>query len=147
MEFKKIDVAFDGSKDSVKAVEAAADLAARFNADLTVVHVYARPVWIYAGYPGIPPPNLDEIEAMATIAAQKLLDKGVSVATEHGAKAKGELIEAPSVAQALIEFAEDEKADLIVVGSRGITGFKKIVMGSVSSGLVTHAECPVLVVR
>jgi len=63
-----------------------------------------------------------------------------------GAKARGELIEAPSVPQASLELAAKE-ADLVVVGTRGMSGFKKIVIGSVSSGLLSHAERPVLLVR
>ena len=46
-----------------------------------------------------------------------------------------------------MEFAASEKADLVVTGTRGMTGFRKLIMGSVSSGLVNHAHCPVLVVR
>ena len=48
---------------------------------------------------------------------------------------------------ALVHFAETEKADLIVVGSHGRTGLKKLLMGSVASHVVTHAPCSVVVVK
>jgi len=46
-----------------------------------------------------------------------------------------------------VDFAAHKKADLIVTGTRGMTGFKKLILGSVSSGLVNHAHCPVLIAR
>ncbi|HEV2138879.1 MAG TPA: universal stress protein [Nitrososphaerales archaeon] len=140
-------MAFDGSHDSIKAVEVATDFAAKFKADLTVVHVTTQPTWFYATYVGTPAPNLGELLEQAREAGQEILGKGVRIAADHGVKARGELIEAPSVVQALVEFAAGDKADLVVVGSRGMTGFKRLFLGSVSSGLVTHAGCPVLVVR
>jgi nucleotide-binding universal stress UspA family protein len=147
MEFRRIDVAFDGSNDSVIAVEVAADFAAKFKADMTVIHVVTQSTWVYATFAGTPSPNLGELQELARESGQKTLDNGVRIAADHGVKARGELIESPSVVQALVEFAANDKADLVVVGSRGMTGFKKLILGSVSSGLVTHAGCPVLVVR
>jgi len=52
-----------------------------------------------------------------------------------------------SVVQAITDYAASEKIDLIVMGTRGMGGFKKMLLGSVSSGVVTHAQCAVLVVR
>jgi len=52
-----------------------------------------------------------------------------------------------STVQGIVEFASNEKVDLIVIGTRGLSGFKRLLIGSVSSGVVAHAHCPVLVVR
>ena len=79
--------------------------------------------------------------------ARGVLADGIKLAEERGVKARGELLEASSTVQAIVEFAANEKADMIIVGTRGMTGFKKLILGSVSSGLVGHSECPVLVVR
>jgi nucleotide-binding universal stress UspA family protein len=48
---------------------------------------------------------------------------------------------------AIVDYAEKENVDVIVVGTRGKTGFKRILLGSVASGIVTYATCPVLVVK
>ncbi len=53
----------------------------------------------------------------------------------------------PSVAESIISYAGEQKADLIVIGTRGRSGLKRLVLGSVASGVVAHASCPVLVVR
>ena len=145
--FRKVVAAFDGSKDSVKAVQLAASLASKYGAELTVVHVYNSPAMAFAGGPGMPMPDYTELEAASKDAGKSVLSRGVQLASQGGAKARGELMEASSVVEALVSFASDEGADLIVVGTRGMTGFKKLVLGSVSTGLVSHAHCPVLVVR
>ena len=95
----------------------------------------------------MPVPELEGATALSKERARDVLTHGMELAESHGIKARGELIEAGSIVQAIIEFATAEKANLIVVGTRGMTGFKKLILGSVSSGLVSHSECPVLVVR
>lgn len=147
MKFKKIIAAFDGSEDSVKAVQVACKLAKELGADLVVVHSYAVPTMAYAGVPGMPMTNMTDIEEFSKQQGQSILTKGVTVAKDSGVAAKSKLLESHSTVQALVDFAAEEEADLVVVGTRGMTGFKKLVMGSVSSGLVGHAHCPVLVVR
>ena len=146
-EFGKVLVAFDGSKDSVKAVGLACSLAAKFGSQLTVVHVFSSPGVGFSASAGMPIPDYRALEDAKKAAAREVLSKGLELAAQEGIKAKGELIEAPSVVEALVEFAANEKADLIVAGTRGMTGFKKLILGSVSSGLANHAHCTVLIAR
>jgi len=145
--FRKVIVAFDGSKDSMKAVELAGSFAANYKSEITVVHVYSSPAVGFSAASGIPIPDYKALEDARKETAKVVLAKGVQLARGKGFEAKGELIEAPSVVEALVEFATSEKADLIIVGTRGMTGFKKLILGSVSSGLVNHAPCDVLVAR
>jgi len=61
---------------------------------------------------------------------------------------KTDLILTPtSIVGAIIQYAEDEKVDLIVIGTRGRSGIKKMLLGSVAAGVVTYAHCPVMVVK
>jgi len=72
----------------------------------------------------------------------------LSMAEKKGVKSKPQTSETVgSVVQAITDYAANEKIDLIVMGTRGMGGFKKMLLGSVSSGVVTHANCAVLVVR
>jgi len=145
--FGRILVAFDGSKDSVQAIRIASSLALKFGSELTVLHVFSSPGVGFSAASGMPIPDYKTLEEAKKAAAMEVLTKGLQLATQEGAKARGELVEAPSVVEAIVEFAANENADLIVAGTRGMTGFKKLILGSVSSGLVNHAHCPVLIAR
>ena len=145
--FRRILVAFDGSKDAAKAVRLASLLSSRFSAELVVVHVFSSPTVALSAASGMPGPDYRVMEDASKEAGQRVLDRGLQLASGGGAMPKGELIEAPSVVEAIANYAENQKADLIVVGTRGMTGFRKLILGSVSSGLISHAHCPVLVAR
>ena len=145
--FQKIVVAYDGSKDSNKAVQVACAIATRYGSKVTLLHVYHSPTAVFAAGPGMPIPDLGDLEDAAKESGRAALSLGVDAASKLGVKARGELMESASAVEAIVTFASEEKSDLIVVGTRGKTGFKKLLLGSVSSGVVSHAHCPVLVVR
>jgi nucleotide-binding universal stress UspA family protein len=145
--FRRIIVAFDGSADSVKAVRTACSMAKEYGADLRIIHVYSIPAFTYATPAPIPQIDASVLEESAKDVATKVLERAKGLAEEADVKAQCELLESGSVVQAIVEFAENEKCDLIVVGTRGMTGFKRLILGSVSSGIISHAHCPVLVVR
>lgn len=146
-DFGKILVAFDGSEDSITATRIACSLARKYDSKVAVVHVYSFALLAYGGATPMTMPDIQPLEDAAKSKAGSILQQGVEAARKEGVDVVGELIEAPSIVQALVEYAAKEKVDLIVTGTRGMTGFKKLILGSVSSGLVSHAECPVLVVR
>lgn len=90
----------------------------------------------------------DQSKAAAEKGARELVDKEMEIAHNHQIQAKGEILPpAESIVGQIINYANRQNANLIVMGSRGLGGFRKMVIGSVSSGVVTHAQCPVLVVR
>ena len=145
--FHKIVVAFDGSKDSARALRLTGSVASKYGASVTMVHVFNSPGMSLGATSGMPVPDFGGLEEAAKAAGQAILSEGARIAAEVGLGARAELIEAPSVVEAIVNFADREGADLIVVGTRGMTGFKQLILGSVSSGLVSHAKCPVLVAR
>lgn len=145
--FSRVMVAFDGSDDSVKAIRLAGALASKLQMKFVVVHVYSSPAIGFSGAAGIPIPDYKPLEDAKKDAAKEVLSRGLKLAAEEGIEAEGELIESPSVVEALVEFAAKDKTDLIIAGTRGMTRFRKLVLGSVSSGLVSHAPCSVLVAR
>jgi nucleotide-binding universal stress UspA family protein len=57
------------------------------------------------------------------------------------------VVTATSIVSAIVEYAKNKDVDLIVIGTRGRSGFKKLLLGSVASGVVTNAACPVMVVK
>jgi nucleotide-binding universal stress UspA family protein len=145
--FKRMLVAYDGSNDSKKAVEAACALAKRLGSILELIHVYSVPIYTYGGPGGLPQVSIQTLETSAKERALKVVDEGVKLAGEEGVEALGEALESASVVEAIVERASKDSVELVVIGTRGMTGFKKMLLGSVSNGVINHSPCPVLVVR
>jgi nucleotide-binding universal stress UspA family protein len=149
--FQRILVAVDGSEGSRRASEVAVDLAERFKSELYVLHVFRGYPEYMSMFPNAPTPSgetIDAFEAYAKKAALEVVGRAVSMAERKNVRVKPQTSETVgSVVQAITDYATGEKIDLIVMGTRGMGGFKKMLVGSVSSGVVTHADCPVLVVR
>lgn len=140
--FKRVVVGNDGSDNAVQAIEMAAEVAKANNAELIVAHVWHLPATAYIGAPYAPldlSKQMDETKKSANDRAVEVLDRfGIA----------GKLVELEgNPADAIIGLADDEKADLIVVGSRGLGAVERFVLGSTSERIVRHAACPVLVVR
>jgi nucleotide-binding universal stress UspA family protein len=58
-----------------------------------------------------------------------------------------QVLDVASAADSIVNYADSKKADLIVIGTKRRTGLKRLLLGSVASGVVTHASCPVLITR
>ncbi len=155
--FKNILVAVDGSESSKRAAHVALGLAEKLKAELIVLHAISPPTSYYrSNFPvpvgmAPPPPSQKEIDtyyAYARRVALGIVGDTVSEAKKVGTNVKTELPEGvSSVVETIINHAAKEHVDLIIVGTRGLGGFKKMLIGSVSSGVISHANCPVLVVR
>src|SRR5215204_5910668 len=131
----KVLVATDGSREAQLAAQTAADLSQKTNSELHVVHVFGI---AHVGPPVYPEATtLQSVELEAEV--QKIRSGGATVAGEH-------LIEG-RVAPGIVGLAEELGAGLIVMGSRGLGGIRRALMGSVSDSVVRHAHCPVMVVR
>ena len=146
--FAKILVCSDGSAKAIEAATVAAQIACRFGSEIVLLSVY-DPSVLPAATMGIPGGALDTTVDSGAFAEQTQL--GVEhetgkVFAEAGLnyKARHEL---GHPVDRIISAAHDEHADLIVLGSRGIGGFERLLLGSVSEGVLRHAHCPVLAVR
>jgi len=147
LSISKILVALDGSDPSFNASTYAIDLAKRNDAELIVLYIVSPVPYSQFEYANIG--RMKEIESMEMEKAQReVVDKVKQKATENNVSVKTEvLIKYTSVVKEIVEYAEDNKVDMIVIGSRGVTGLKKILLGSVANGVVTYSHCPVLVVK
>ena len=148
---RKILVAVDGSKPSLDASEQAISLAAKYEADLIAVHVVSPGVrYDYLEdviTPGLPA-SLKEVIGLAMEKGQKYLDEVKQKASESKLEVQTEvLIGATSVVKEIVEYAAEHKIDLIVIGTRGISGIKRMLLGSTASGVLSYAHCPVLIVK
>ena len=149
--FSKILVALDGSEISIKAAVYAIDIVKKNKSQLIALTVLdiSTPRRISSSFITAPTYGLKELEEKRK-EAQQWLDKFEKLASkENNVKLKSEIIEDPisRVGSSIVDYAERENVDLIVIGSRGRTGFKKMLLGSVASDVVTYAHCPVMVVK
>jgi nucleotide-binding universal stress UspA family protein len=134
---ERIVVGFDGSEHAEKALERAADIAD----GATIAVVAAADAKRFLRGAGISPVDPADAEARseALAAARKFLE---------GRGANAVYIEGHgNPADVIVQEAEESKADLVVVGARGLGAVKRIALGSVSTNVVHHAPCDVLVVR
>ena len=155
--FFKILVAIDGSENSLKAAVYAIDIAKKDNSQLIALTVLdlSTPRRVSSSFITAPTYGLKELEEKRKEAQQwldkveKLAVKENNTANNNNIQFKSEIIEDPTsrVGSAIVDYAERENVDLIVVGTRGRTGFKKMLLGSVASDVVTYAHCLVLVVK
>jgi len=149
-QISKIVVPVDGSINSMDAADYAIKMAEKYSAEVALIHVVnldqtLQLLGIYRlSYPD---PIKEKIEAVRA-EAQKWFNEIIRTAEQRGVRIKSNVIDSPmSVVAALLNYADQEKADLIIIGTRGRSGISKMLLGSVASGVVTFAPCPVVVVR
>jgi nucleotide-binding universal stress UspA family protein len=150
--FSKVLVAIDGSDQSMKAAEYAIDIARDNKAKLIALTVLDISQIGYAASAFIASPmhGLEELERRRKEAQQWLDNIGKLVLQKDNSNSfhfKSQIEESMSVAGTIVDYAENQNIDLIVVGSRGKSGFTKLLLGSVASRVVTYASCPVLVIK
>ena len=139
--FNNILLAVDGSDHALNAARVAAQLARSMNsAELRIAVVYDS----------IPPllgdPDFQVILNARLDETEKILQSAVKAVGEVPSTVSTETI-AGDPAEAIIKIADTRKCDLIVMGSRGLGRLAGLVLGSVSQKVVSHAPCPVLIVR
>ena len=141
---RHIAAAADGSPNSKHAVGAAARLAKTLGAELEIVHVIHVPEISHAPTTLVP---LGEIEEGARSNGERVLAEAASLAQSEGVSAKCKIKKGVSPAQGIVDYADANHTDLIVIGARGLGRFRKLLLGSVSNSVLHYANCSVLVVK
>ncbi len=136
--FQKMLLALDGSDASRRAEAMARDLALALHSEVVVVHVRERT-----------PSRAGALDLETHEDAVELLDRSVASLKDAGVSARGELLQGISghTAKTISEAAHEAGVDLIVMGSRGLTDFGSLMLGSVTHRLLHVGKTPVLVVR
>jgi nucleotide-binding universal stress UspA family protein len=136
--FEKILLAVDGSEHSAKAVDVAGDLAQRYDGEVVVLHVREHEITWGA-----------DIDIETAAEARSLVDGVVRRLKDAGVNVRGEVVRVPlgQIPRAILDMTAEEGAGLIVMGTRGLSDWGRLLMGSVAHKVVHLAEVPVLVVR
>ena len=129
----------------MKALEFAIDLAKKYGSHLVLVHVVIRQIY------AINPPEAGILAGTAIVRELEAEGKAVLAKGKETVKARGVPVEVRLrqgvPAEELLRAAAEEEADLIVLGSRGLSQVKAFLLGSVSDKVSHHAKCPTLIVR
>jgi len=151
--FEKILVPLDGSEHSLKALDVAIQIAKKFGGKITLVHVYSMAVpgvmpepSMATGVPVMTVPDISRLVEATRKAGSRILEDG-----EQRVKAAkvevNKLLEEGHTVQEIIRVAKEGNFELIVMGARGISHIREMLLGSVSDGVMHHVSCPVLVVK
>jgi len=154
--FEKILVPLDGSEHSLRALQIAIQIAKKFDGKITLIHVYSvavGPVIIPEPTTLTPPmiPAMTPAEVSKAVEATRKV--GSSILTDGEQKAKAEEVQVETTlkeghtVQEIVKTAKEGKFDLIVIGGRGISKIRELLLGSVTDGVIHHAPCPVLVIK
>jgi nucleotide-binding universal stress UspA family protein len=140
---KHIMIPYDKSESAIRAFEYAIDLAGKYNANISIVTCISIqiPTDPYFGTAYIETTRLLKEDALKS--AQSLEPKLKELKIQY----KIDVLEVVSITDTLTSYAESHNVDLIVMGSRGLGGFKRLLLGSVASGVSQHSKCPVLIVK
>jgi len=153
--FEKILVPLDGSEHSLKALTVAIQIAKKFKGKVSLIHVYSvsvTPAIIPEPTTLTPPiPVMTPAEVTKTIEATR--KTGLNILAEGEQKAKDEGVEVETIlreghiVQEIISTTGEGKFDLIVIGARGVSRIRELLLGSTTDGVIHHASCPVLVMK
>ena len=150
--FQKILVGIDGSDKSLEAADYSITLAKNMGAQLIILNVLETEPWYFGekAYEWASPEELDKVYEIEKAKIQKILNDIKENAKTVGIESTTKILMIPrtdGIVKPILKYAEDEEIDLIVVGTRGRTGIKRMLLGSVASGVVTYAHCPVIIVK
>lgn len=137
--YERILVAYDGSKSSANALKEAAELAKLRDAEmlvLTVTHVPEVAIELM---------GMGDVEGIISESADELLKEGEKLAREAGCKKVKPIMKRGVPFKMILEAAEQEKADLIAMGRRGITRLERVFIGSTTTRVIGQAKCDVMV--
>ncbi len=143
--FKHILVPVDGSSASLQAVDKARAIACAFRSSVTLIYVIDP--YAFTGMGADFSYGQSEYLRAATVEANEAIGAAREVFEAQGMFVNASVVEGHSVYQVILEAAETLGADLVVMGSQGRRGLEKLVLGSVTAQVLSHAHLPVLVVR
>ena len=150
--FSKILVPIDGSEPSFHAAQVAINIANKFNSEIIVLYVVVSPSKSeYANLTGlVTPKQIDMIIENAKKESKnwfKSIEDKVKEENPNIKVSSKVILTGFAVYGEIIQYAQQESINLIVIGTRGRSGLKKLLLGSTASGVVTYSTCPVLVTK
>ena len=146
MAYKHILVPVDGSETSLAAVKQASSIAKAFSSKVTAVCVLAVDPFVAVEFVNTDQ-FINDYVAKANEEIQEILEQAKSLFAQEGVTAETQILEGQTIHKVIVEATKDLGADLIVIGSHGRKGIKKLFLGSVTQAILSESTVPVLVVH
>jgi len=145
IQIMRILVPIDGSDSSIRAAKYAVKIANMANADIIFMHAVVNPPYVEYETAGVVvPAHTEEARRHAEMWFMAVGD----LASKQNVKFSTDtILNVNSAADSIVSYADNNKVDLIIIGTKGRTGIKRFIVGSVANSVVSHAKCPVMVVR
>jgi nucleotide-binding universal stress UspA family protein len=139
----RIVVAVDGSKYAERALDYGIDLARRYGGQLSIVSVAPLTAYLVSSEPWLP----TEVLQGEVRHYQQIVSEAVDRVQKEGLTAVSGVCLEGHIAEELVAFLEKNPADLLIMGSRGLSTTRRLLLGSTSDEVLHHVKCPVLIVR
>lgn len=144
--FERILIAVDGSEGSKKALKLASKLQQTCGSELLILTVFRHHSLLEASMSMVRPDDPESLDDSMRGYAKEVAEEAKKIASEAGAEKVRAFVKAGQPARMIVKFAEEHKADLIIVGSRGLGDMQGFLLGSVSHKVTSLASIPVMVV-
>jgi nucleotide-binding universal stress UspA family protein len=153
--FENILVPLDNSGHSSRALDVAIQICRKFDGRITLMHVYSvsvvpvsvpEPYAFTSSVPVVPPAYVSKLAEASREAGRKLLEEGRKKAEAEKVEVRTKLEEGHAVQQ-IVKASKEGNFDLIVMGARGVSHVREMLLGSTTDGVMHHVACPVLIIR
>lgn len=144
--YQKILVPIDGSETGERGLQAAIELARALSSRIRLIHVVNKTPWLYSG---VVPEVIDGLLAEMRSKGKTIIEEATQAVQAAGVEVDQRLIEAPGdrIGEFVVAEAKAWPAQLIVCGTHGLRGLRKVLMGSDAEYIVSHSSVPVLLIR
>ena len=149
----RILVAVDGSVESMAAATHAITIARNYDAELFTLTIINTQPWFHSStlYGWADDQTMKKVYAKDRNESQRWANQIIDNAKVNGIKVSTKILMVPTTSSstpaAIVTYAEQNNIDIIVMGTRGRSGFKKMLLGSTALGVLTYAHCPVMIVK
>ncbi|MEN8210341.1 MAG: universal stress protein [Thermodesulfobacteriota bacterium] len=144
--FDNILVPLDGSENAYKALEYAANIAEKFDSQITVLSVFRHHSHIEKSISMVRPREPENLDDVLSAYAKDIVAQGKTILQEQGVKKTRGFIKMGRASKKILDFAKKHKIDLIVISSKGQGDFAGYLLGGVSHKVAGLAKCPVMVI-
>jgi len=138
--FENILVPLDGSESSLRALDKAIQIAKKFQGKITLINIY----WISAFR--LTPSQLVDFVVQIRKEREEILTKAKKIVQTEDVPVEV-ILEEGHIVEQILKASKEGNFDLIVMGARGVSKIREILLGSVSYGVVSHSKCPVLIIK